>query len=50
MWYREPINMKNIIDSKEYNLISVFDETITKNYNHISLDNNIYSTNISLTP
>jgi hypothetical protein len=48
MRYRNPIDMNNIINSKNYHLITNLDENISKNYSTITLKNNYYSNNISI--
>ena len=48
MRYRNPIDMNNIINSKNYYLITIFDENIPKYYTTITLKNDYYTNNISI--
>ena len=48
MRYRNPIDMNNIINSKNYHLITNFNENISKKYSTITLKNDYYTNNINI--
>jgi len=50
MWYRKPIDMNNIINSKNYYLTTIFEDNITNrnNQNNIVLKNEYFEKNISI--